>query len=105
MPSGVITEEDLEDALVSAGIRSPLVRQRLLRLIKQYAMRKYPPAVLPLEEEDLSPEERYEYKCPVCKQRFFLEGFPESKAENRRRPVPCLLCEAFAEKAASLTEP
>jgi hypothetical protein len=82
---------DIEDALVSAGVRSPYIRQRILRLVEQYAQR-YAIPEYPEEEEIVPDPPRYEYKCPECKEKKDLKEFPERKAEHRRTPVPCLAC-------------
>ncbi len=100
--TSMLTLDDIEDDLVRAGIISPYIRQRILAKVKQYAM-KYP--VPEKYEEDIpvfipvvtpSPDPRYEYKCPACKEKKLLREFPARKQENRRSPVPCLECQPEA---------
>lgn len=94
--TSMLGKDDIEDALMRAGIVSPYIRQRLMTLIEQYA-RKYP---VPEPYEDAPPvsfssppDPKYKYTCPACKERKLLSGFPERKAESRRSPVKCLECE------------
>jgi hypothetical protein len=90
--TSVISRDDIEDELVRAGIRSAVIRQHLMRMIEAYA-RKYPapeamdPFVPPDRRDD------YTYKCPDCKLRKHIDGFPEGKRLSRRSPIPCLECQ------------
>jgi hypothetical protein len=98
-----LSEDDLEDELVRAGIVSPYIRKRLLRLIRAYAS-KFP--VPPEDDDSWVPfvSRGSQYKCSWCKEMKYLDEFPLRKHENTRVRVPCLECKPESLTSGSTAE-
>lgn len=91
MTSG-ISKDDIEDAIYRAGIKSPHLRARIMRMVDTYARTHpgVPEDILP--PVDLGEERGYKYKCPSCNERKYVADYPPYKKDNPRSPVPCLEC-------------
>jgi hypothetical protein len=93
-----VSREQIEDALVSAGVRSPVVRDRLLRVIDVYALQRARCACL--EEADLPAARKLDkggkkprWKCPECTNILISGEFPQKKRDNPRIAIACLRCQ------------
>lgn len=86
-----MSKDDIEDALYSAGIKSNIIRSRLMYLIDLYA-RKFPDPAKAYTATFHDDNTGYKYLCRDCGKRKVIGEFPEYKKVNRRSPVPCNKC-------------
>lgn len=94
--TSAVSKEEIEDMLVSAGVRSAAVRARLLRAVDVYALQHARCPCLEearLDEAKQMDRKKPKWKCPSCGNMFHPEEFPQAKRDNPRVAIPCLHCQ------------